>query len=84
MGETIPFKAQAPRDPEPTPKTPAQMYGRDVLEHIDEYGENLTQWEIDFVADLVTGLKLGKRHELTAREIRKLEEIHAARCHDTA
>jgi hypothetical protein len=51
---------------------------REMLLEIDEDGEGLTSWEIDFVADLVD------RHaaRFTAEQAAKIEEIHRRRVED--
>lgn len=44
---------------------------------LDELGENLTQWEIDFVESLRAQLLHG--HNLSKAQLRRLEEIREAR-----
>lgn len=45
---------------------------RDV-QHVDNHGENLTQWEIDFVESLTQQLLAGGR--LSKKQRERLEEI---------
>lgn len=49
----------------------------DDLQELDELGENLTQWEIDFVENLTTKLIAGIR--LTAGPKAKLAQIREER-----
>lgn len=44
---------------------------------LDELGEDLTQWEIDFVESLRS--QLLERRTLTKPQLRRLEEIREAR-----
>ena len=46
-------------------------------EELDELGENLTQWEINFVESLRTQMLHG--HDLSKAQLRRLEEIREAR-----
>ena len=32
---------------------PSRKETEDLVKHIDEFGEDLTEWEIDFIADLI-------------------------------
>lgn len=48
-----------------------------LLQELDEHGENLTQWEIDFVEQLTRDLLAGARP--TAGRRRKLDEIREDR-----
>ena len=47
------------------------------LEELDEHGEELSQWEIDFVDELYARLREGKT--LTAKQAAKLEDIREQR-----
>lgn len=47
------------------------------VKELDEHGENLTQWEVDFVASLISQLLEG-RH-LTRPQQARLEEIREQR-----
>lgn len=48
-----------------------------LLQELDEHGENLTQWEIDFVEQLTRDLLAGVRASEGRR--RKLDEIREDR-----
>lgn len=45
----------------PAPETVRDRETWDLLQELDEHGENLTQWEIDFVEQMTRGLLLGRR-----------------------
>lgn len=47
------------------------------VKELDEHGENLTQWEVDFVSSLISQLLEG-RH-LTRPQLARLEEIREQR-----
>lgn len=49
----------------------------DDLKELDEHGEDLTQWEIDFVESLMQQLRNGRR--LTAKQHEKLAAIREER-----
>lgn len=45
----------------PAPETVRDRETWDLLQELDEHGENLTQWEIDFVEQMTRDLLLGRR-----------------------
>ncbi len=58
------------------------MEDDDLLREVDELGENLTSWEVGFVADLIDRSHWALEHShfsLTDAQREKLEEIHEAR-----
>lgn len=59
---------------------PAGVVDRDAwtdLKELDEHGENLTQWEIDFVEQLHGWLRVGRR--LTEKQRATLDRIRSER-----
>ena len=59
---------------------PATVKDRDtwaLLQELDEHGEGLTQWEIDFVEDLTCKLLLGTRPSDATKA--KLDQIREER-----
>lgn len=61
----------------PPPATVKDRETWALLQELDEQGEGLTQWEIDFVEDLTQKLLLGIRPSDGTK--RKLDEIRGDR-----
>lgn len=59
------------------PETVKDRRTWDLLQELDEHGDGLTQWEIDFVEDLTRKLLLG--FTASAGTKRKLNEIRGDR-----
>lgn len=55
------------------------MNWRQIFEEVDENGEDLTEWEIDFVEDIAKSMD-DPEWEPTEGQIRKLREIRRERC----
>ena len=49
---------------------------RDLLEEIDSVGKDLTEWEVDFVADLIDNWQ----GDFEPRQIEKIQEIYEEQC----
>jgi len=50
----------------------------DLLYEIDTDGQDLTEWEVEFVARLLDA----DTREFTEREARRIVRVHALRVHD--
>lgn len=61
----------------PAPETVKDRDTWALLQELDEHGESLTQWEIDFVEDLTKKLLLGIKPSDGTK--RKLDEIREDR-----
>jgi hypothetical protein len=61
----------------PPPETVRDRDTWALLQELDELGENLTQWEIDFVEQMTRDLLLGARAS-PARKV-KLDQIREER-----
>ncbi|RTL25816.1 MAG: hypothetical protein EKK55_08810 [Rhodocyclaceae bacterium] len=61
----------------PAPETVKDRDTWALLQELDEHGEGLTQWEIDFVEDLTKKLLLGIKPSDGTK--RKLDEIREDR-----
>lgn len=60
-------------EPTPVPETVVDADAWHDLKRLDERGEGLTQWEIDFVEDLHGYLRAGRR--LSAKQRMKLDAM---------
>jgi len=61
----------------PAPETVKDRETWSLLQELDEHGQGLTQWEIDFVEKLTQDLLLGLR--VSTRRKEKLDEIREDR-----
>lgn len=61
----------------PAPETVNDRETWGLLQELDEHGQGLTQWEIDFVEKLTQDLLLGLR--VSTRRKEKLDEIREDR-----
>lgn len=61
----------------PAPETVRDRETWDLLQELDQHGENLTQWEIDFVEQLTRDLLLGRAASPGRKA--KLDEIREDR-----
>lgn len=59
------------------PATVRDVESWDDLQELDQHGEYLTQWEIDFVESLTLKLKMGDR--LTTNQRTRLQQIREDR-----
>jgi hypothetical protein len=48
----------------------------EIVEHIDGFAKNLTEWEINFIANLIDN----PPDEYTKRQIRVIDRIYEEKC----